>query len=348
MLFKHTRNHVFFAADGAGGEDPTSEGADSSAELTDGTIVFSEEEANLEVPPEVVEKIKRYVFLVEEQHKKLLNALEAALANFQTTMSFASAADAKPDVLGVLASKAFDYGVGKVSQHLIPGFSTVTDLYDATTAELERASNASLSLEVGTWIKEQRSLIENRLLKDWNQNNRDLLQSDIESDYLERDLEGRNQEFFEQLHQSNERLSGDVDYTVEDLEAMLYEQWINAHFINTAYDGPGCIEYELEYADEKFEFRHCKVQAPSGDNIDTALNQLLDSGQLANKSHPIDFKVRKRVCIQLTSGSWECSWLDQDNNVILGPTGSTEEAQESIRAFNSESWRLISTFFDRS
>jgi len=122
-------------------------------------------------------------------------------------------------------------------------------------------------------------------------------------------------------------------------------QWINAHFINTAYNGPGCIDYEMEYVDDKFDFTHCKVQAPFGDKIDTALNRLLDSEQLSGINYPLNFKVRKRVCIQLTEGSWDCSWLDQDNNVILGPSGSTDEAEEAIRAFNSDTWRLISNFF---
>jgi len=72
----------------------------------DGSIVFTEEEAKLDVPPSVAEKIQQYVRLVEDQHQKLLNALDAALHNFETTMSFASAADAQPDIFGALVSTA--------------------------------------------------------------------------------------------------------------------------------------------------------------------------------------------------------------------------------------------------
>jgi len=218
--------------------------------------------------------------------------------------------------------------------------STAKDFYDATTAELERASKASLSLEVGSWIKEQRSLISNRLLKAWDQNQRDLLQSDTESDYLERDLQGQNQEFFEQLQQANDKLSGEVDYTVEDLEARLYEQWINAHFTSFAQDALGCIEYQLNFQDEKFDFQHCRVMSPFGDKLDEALNLLLDRGRLTGISNPIDFKVRKRVC--MGSGPWDCSgWLDEDNNVIDEPS-----SEDDRNGFHGDYWRsTISHFF---
>jgi hypothetical protein len=255
----------------------------------------------------------------------------------------ASAEDANPDIFGALVSQAFDFGVGKLAEHFIPGLSTVKDFLDATTEELERAGKASQSFKVGNWIKDQRAAISNQLLQDTVKSKRDLLQADTESDFLDQDKSGR-QKFFDLLHQANEGLSGPIDISIDELEMKFYEQWINAHFTEIGEDVPGCIEYRLEFLDNEFDLESCTVQAPFGDKIDSALNRLLDRGQLPGVRRPIDFKVRKRVCLfteNFVGGkSWFWGWLDQDNTLLHQPVHP--EAQKGMR---ETVWRISTKRF---
>ena len=220
-----------------------------------------------------------------------------ALAQFETTMSFASAEDANPDVLGALVSKAFEMAVDEVVSQ-VPGLSQAKALFDATAAELERAGKASESFQLGNWIKDQRAAIDARLRGDATKDNRDLLQADMESDYLEQD-EGGRQALFNQINETINSLSSVTGPSLDEMEATLYVQWINAHFKGIGEDAPGCIEYRLEYDDHTFDFESCTVKAPFGDRIDSALNRLLDRGQLPGIQRPFDFKVRKRVCLRV-------------------------------------------------
>jgi hypothetical protein len=302
-------------------------------------IVFDEDEVN--APPFVQNKITTFVELVAEQHNKMLNSLLNALDQFETTMSFASAQDANPDVLGVLVSKAFEMSVDEVVSR-IPGLGRAKMFFDATTEELERAGRASASLQVGDWIKDQRAAIDERLREDVTKENRDLLWVEIESDYLDQDQSGR-QEFFDRLNQAVVNLSSVAGPTLDELEAAFYVRWINAHYRDMG-GGEGYIEYRLEYDDHEFDFESCTVKAPFGDKIDSALNRLLDRG-LRGVERPIDFKVRKRVSLwvdNLVGGkSWSPGWLDQEGNIIFDPIHTA--AQEGLRA---NAWRLMVDRFE--
>jgi hypothetical protein len=303
-------------------------------------IDFSSDEE--EIPAVVQGEINMYVALLLEQHNKLLNALLTALAQFETTMSFASAKDADPDIFGTLVSTSFEVGVEKVLG-LIPGLSEAKKFYDSVTAELDRTGKASQSLKLGDWIKDQRTAIGNQLLQATIKDKRDLLKADTESDFLEQDQQGRK-EFFDQIHQATMKLSGPVGFSIDELEAKLYEQWINAHFSEIGEDTPGCIEYRLEFDDNIFDLVSCAVKAPSGDKIDSALNLLLIRGQLPGIRRPIDFKVRKRVCLFVDNfvdgKSWSCGWLDKENNIIHIPI--IDEAEKGLR---EPVWRVSTQRF---
>lgn len=284
------------------------------------TIIFTEDE--VEAPPIVREKIRTFVDLAAEQRNKILSSLLNALAQFETTMSFASAKEAKPDVFGALASKVFEMAVSRVVSQ-VPGLDKVKSLYDAATAELERAGKASQSFQVGNWIKDQRAAIDTQLRGDTTKAKRDLLKADLETDYLELETDGRK-EFFDQINTSIERLSNVSGPSLDEFEAGLYVQWINAHFKGIGNDAPGCIQYKLEFDGSSFDFESCAVQAPSGDKIDSALNRLLDRGNLPGTHRPLDLKVRKRVCLFVENfvpggKSWSCGWLDEDNLIIHEP-----------------------------
>ena len=307
----------------------------SEGDKIDETIVFSEDE--VEIPRVVQEKISAYVKLVEKQHNKLLNSLINALANFETTMRSASAKEANPDILGVLVSTAFTQGEDEVVSK-IPGLSRIKAYFDAVTNELERAGRASQSLMMGNWIKDQRAAIDEQLRKDTIQDNLNLLQADTESDYLDLDVQGR-QQFFDILNHAVISLSGPIGPSIDEFEVSLYEQWINAHFREIDDDAPGCIEYRLEFDNNVFDFVSCTVKAPSGDNIATAFNRLLDRDQMIGVRRPIDFKVRKQICLRVDNfvggKSWSCGWLDRNNQIIHEPIH--DEAKRGLR---ENVWRI--------
>jgi len=166
-------------------------------------ITFHPDEVN--VPAVVRDKIRVFVDLAAKQHNAMLNALLNALPEFESTTSFTSGQDADPDALGVLVSKAYEMGVNEVMS-LVPGLSSAKVFFDATTEELERAGRTSPSLHAGNWIKDQRTAINERLNADAIQQNRDRLQADTESDFLDQDESGR-QKFFAYLNQAVVNLS---------------------------------------------------------------------------------------------------------------------------------------------
>src|SRR6266496_146655 len=97
MSFKHVRNHFNFGTDDAG--DSGTDASDQTVEIADaspitaeepstdadvGSMVFTNEEANMEVPAQVKEEIQKHVSLLVEQHNLLLNALQTAVNMFDT------------------------------------------------------------------------------------------------------------------------------------------------------------------------------------------------------------------------------------------------------------------------
>ncbi len=316
----------------------------------DGDVeVITFEPDEVDAPLVVQKKISTFVELVAKQHNELLNSLINALANFETTMSFASAEEANPDVLGVLLSKVYEIAVDEVLSNVPmlkkvkPLFDAAKALFDATTAELERAGKASESFEVGNWIKDQRAAIDAWRRRDGTKSKRDLLQADMESEFLDQDERGRKA-LFDQINQAINSLSVVTGPSLDEMEANLYVQWINEHFERIGEDQPGCIEYKLEYDDNTFDFESCTVKAPFGDNIDSALNRLLDRGRLPGIQRPFDFKVRKRVCLWVDNfvggKSWSCGWMDEEGNIIHDPVHPP--ARKGLR---ENAWRLLADRF---
>ncbi|MFP4343586.1 MAG: peptidoglycan-binding domain-containing protein [Anaerolineales bacterium] len=300
-------------------------------------IDFTEEDVT--VPPPVQQRIRQYAEEALEMHSKLLTSTLNALAQFETTMAHASAAEANPDVLGVLVSQAIDESVNAAVKK-VPGLADVKSVYDTVTNELERAGKAQQSLAMGDWIKDQRAVI------DGSMQNVDLdeMTFQLEERYLDRNREGR-QRFFDELFEGIQRLQALSLPNIDELECSFYEQWINAHFTHIADDAPGCIEYRYEYEDGTFDFVSCEVKAPSGRKIETALNRLLDRGQIPRIQKPIDLRVRKRASFRVDNfmpggKSWSSGWLDADNRSIHTPI-----LDAAVEAFNDRGWRTFARRF---
>jgi hypothetical protein len=250
-------------------------------------------------------------------------------------MSFASEADAQPDVFGAVTSKVFDMAVDELVSH-VPGASQAKALWDAASGELERAGKAAASLSIGNWIKDQRAAIDALVQKV----DRDALTSDMEEAYLDKAKDDR-QTFFEELVGTIASLKAAAPTNIDVLESTFYEQWVNAQYTSIGNDTSGCIEYRLDYDNDgkTFNFDSCTVQAPGGDKIAGAWNHLLDRGNLVRSetqiTKPLDFLVRKRVGLyteNLVGGtSWSFGWLDQDNNEIhAAPDPAAEEGFSSM------------------
>lgn len=325
---------------------------DTLEELPDEEVVdiINFEPDDVNVPPVVQNKIRDYVGLIDKQNQALLISLLGALDQFESTMSFASEDEAEADVLGTLASKAFDMAVDEMLSFeipglgSIPGLSHVKTLYEATTEELARAAKASESLEVGNWIKDQRAILLDWTRQGHTQAKLNQLQADIESDYLEQD-EGARQAFFEQLDKVNTHLSGVNVPSPDELEANLYVQWINGHFKGDGKDD-SYIEYGLEYFDETYEFKYCRVKAPFGDKVATGLNRLLDRGNLPGIQRPFDFQVPKRVCLKVDAIAggitWDCGMLNSQGKIIHNPVNNN--ALKGLHAHDFR-WRFMADRF---
>jgi hypothetical protein len=292
------------------------------------------------VKVQVGQRIREFAAKAIEKRSALLTSTLNALAQFETTMGDASASAAKPELLGVLVSRALDGAVDAlVSQ--VPGLSKVVSLYDGVVGELERAGRASRSLEMGDWIKDQRAAIDRAL----QGASRDATVSDLEERYLDLDREGRAL-FVQQVLEGVARMEG-LDLTgIDELECSFYEQWINAHFTGIGDDAEGCIEFRYAFDGGAFDFRSCAVEAPCGDRIESAFNRLLDRGQVPRVQRPIDLRVRKRVAFwvdNLVGGkSWTSGWLDHENGVVHPPV---QEAAN--RAFKDDTWRVAKRFLRR-
>jgi hypothetical protein len=298
-------------------------------------ITFTEEDVT--VPPVVKQRIREFAEKAVEQRSKLLMSTLNALAQFETTMAHASASEANPDVLGALVSKAVGEAIDTMISE-VPGLSEVKSIYDTVTGELERAGKARQSLEMGDWIKDQRAVIDGSMQ---NVNLDDLL-FELEEGYLDLDQAGRTQ-FVQRLFEGSQRMQNLTLADIDELECKFYEQWINAHFTSIGDDTDGCIEFRYEYDDNTFDFESCEVKAPSGDKIESAINRLLDRGQISGVQKPIDLKVRKRASFWVDNfvggKSWSSGWLDADNQNIHSPIHDA-----AIEAFNDPTWRQALRF----
>jgi peptidoglycan hydrolase-like protein with peptidoglycan-binding domain len=327
---------VFGGSSSGGGTTVAEEGAGVA------TITFTEEETV--VPEPVIGRVREYVRLTVDTRREILASLVNAVAQFETTMQFASSDEATPDAFGVVLKKLFEDAVDQLVDQ-VPGLSIAKAYFDEVTDELGRAAAAAKSHDVGAWIRDQRAEAD-RLRRETVEGN---LQADTESSYLEQDEEGR-QAFFEMLFEATEGMMTVHGPTINDFERQLYEAWINAQFRSISDDASGCIEYRFEYFDQEFEFESCSVETPFGNRVASRLNELMDAGELPGYERPLDFAVRKKVGIYtegFTVGgkSRYYGWLDEANEEIHLPVSFEDLALEGFR---DPRWRTMVARFRES
>lgn len=308
----------------------------SSLSPAQGVTAVSFTEDEITVPPVVQERITTYVDLLADNHDKILTSLQSALNNFETTMSFASAKEANPNIFGAMTSEIFNQGAETLFKK-IPGLYQAKKVFSATTAELARAGKASASLNVGEWVKTQRSVIDKRLRGSTSRATLEEIKDELEEAYIPMSPAERDR-FLDQLTQGVRALSGPVGPSIDELEVQLYEQWIHSHYRHSGYVMTGLIEYRMEFDDGRLTFKSCHVKAPFGDKVDSALNHLLLRG-VPSFRRPFDLRVNKRVCVY-TDGSvpggklWDCGAMSADNVVYRSPL-----YEGATRVMNGDVWR---------
>lgn len=274
-------------------------------------------------PPEVIvadsvtTRIEDYVDRFFGQLTLSIDNSDRALDQFETTMKFASTSEANADILGTMV----DAAVGLATDRLIDSVGAFTGglttrVINDVRDELRRASAAAESATIGNWIKDQRSAIGQAR----NSFKPESFRTELETDFLEAADE---QEWADSLFGASEGLAAFQLPSAGDLELILYEQWINAHFRGVTGDGPGCIEFRNEFEDNRFHFVSCEVKAVEGPKVAGALNRLFDQKLTTLAELPIDLFVRKRACFRtenLVGGKkFSCGWLGIKNEVLHEP-----------------------------
>src|SRR5262245_33854958 len=187
-------------------------------------ITFSLEDT--EAPPVVKARIREFASGLEQTHDTAIGRMQDALANFETTMVFASSREAQPDVLGsvlgVVLEFAVDHVVDAAAETVAPWLRRAKAAVTKTREEIERAAWAAASHSVGQWIRAKRTAIGNMRGTLRTED----LKTDLELEYLEA---GNRDAYFDGLSASVERLRTASPATVQDLERRLYERWISAN-----------------------------------------------------------------------------------------------------------------------
>lgn len=332
--------------DSAIGGDPTSSDAGDATDFA-----F---DANAEaVPPEVRRRIASLVDTIEAAVELVLRRAEQAIDQFETTMQFGSTSSeaAVPERLLVEVVLAVGRHLARRLTASLPGFDEAVDLAGGLMAAAigtpAASGHAATRASAGRWIKDQRTMLggaRGALRLPPHQGELTPLEAltlDIESGYLASD---DKQATYVGIVNAKDNLAADVLPTLNDLEARLYEQWINEHFREIGPDRPGCIEFRNEFDGDTFDFVSCTVDAPFGPQIEDGLNRLFSLGLVAHASRPFELRVRKRACFRVDNvnpggKTWSCGWLDEDGNVIHNPPHNAAD-----RALHEQVWQLQGRF----
>lgn len=314
---------------GAGDESDDAAEAIDRDRQTGTTFDFGDET----IPADAQREIDECAPMMASRFNLVLQGTQDALNNFETVMKFAPTSSAEPDVLGALVDFAFEFSARKIVD-LVPGGGLMLDSVNTVRDELARSGAAKAGSDIGAWIVEQRTLLNNRrgLFEEHK------VRIELGSFYLE--FADRDQGLAALVDLKGALGSSELP-SAEDLEFIMYETWINAHFNGIGKDASGCIEYRFEDEDDGISFLSLRVDAPQGEpgQLEGRLNVLFESGKVSFASKPIDMGVRKRACFNtenFTAGGTQffCGWLDQENKVIHRPIKGEE-------LFRAAGWRAV-------
>jgi hypothetical protein len=301
-------------------------------------ITFTVDE--VEVPPVIRAKIRDYSEDVERAHDALIGRMQDALANFETTMVFASSQEAKPDVLGTVLISTLEFGVDELigsAGSAAPWLKLAKDLLLKSREEIRRAAEAAAGNSVGAWIQAQRTAVGNtRGTFDGT-----TFQQEIEIQYLEAP---DRTVYLDGLEEAVQKFRQPHLPSVQDLQVQLFTRWINA---NVRGDDAGFIDIKIDAIDG-LTLESCVVKTVDeklDDRIGDALNRL--KGTATGFNGPLDLPVRKRVqfyTANLVPGgkSWSAGWLNERNRMLSAPI-----LPDGEEAWAANEWRTLVTSFKR-
>lgn len=276
-----------------------------------------------------MQTIRDYVAAVVEAKAKIATALLSAIDNFQTTVTSASPADAKPNILGAIMKS----GLKTVEKTAVTAVKSATgadlgplvEVIQAVSDEIDRAAAASQNLAVAEWIKSTRTAIANAYTQDQTG---DALRKQITDQYNANDEGGRGG--YIGGIQNELAAVGTVQAPIAQIpEVAMYESWISQNFNNDCVNGTGIVY--IQYGDDG-TFTSAAVVAPLADKIAGGLNSQMAS---AGITRLMDLDVVKKVCKGSDSVCFE------GNNVVRK---SAADDQNLAFMKDEATWNLAVSF----
>jgi hypothetical protein len=276
-----------------------------------------------------MQTIRDYVAAVIEAKSKISASFLAAIDNFQTVVSSASPADAKPDIFGAIMKSGLK-SVEKSAVDAVKGatgadLGPLVDVIHAVSDEIDRAAAAAQNLAVSQWITSTRAAIVNAYTQDQSGV---ALRDQIVGEYNRNDEGGRGG--YIAGIQNELAAMKTVQAPIEQApETAMYQEWINQNFNQDCMDGKGIIY--IQYGDDG-SLTSASVVAPLGDKIAGALNNNMAT---AGISRLMDLNVVKKVC----KGD-DCMCFEGDNTVRKA---ATDDQNQNYLAAPS-TWQLATMF----
>lgn len=276
-----------------------------------------------------IQTIRDYVSAIVEAKAKIATSLLAAIDSFQTTVTSASAVDAKPDFLGVVIKSGLKIvektAVTAVKDSTGADLGPLVDIIHAASDEIDRAAAAGKSLAVAAWIKSTRTAIANAYTQDQTG---EALRNKITDEYKANDEGGRGG-YIGGIENELAAVAKVQAPIAEIPEVAMYQAWINQNFNNDCMDGTGIVFIQF---DDTGLLTSAVVVAPLGDKIAGGLNNQMSA---AGINRLMDLDVVKKVCKGSTCMCFE------GNNVVRK---ATDDAQAQTFLQAASTWGLATSF----
>jgi hypothetical protein len=276
-----------------------------------------------------MQTIHDYVQGIVEAKAKIATAHLAAIDNFQTTVTAASPTEAKPDFLAVVlkaglktAEKATSAAVKDATGVDI---GPLIELFHAINDEVDRASKAAQNLAVAEWIKSIRAAVTNAYTQDQSGA---ALRDTIETEYKQNDVGGRGG-YIAGIENEMTALRNLSVPKTEALEAAMYVSWISQNFNQDCIDGTGLIYIQF---DDDSTLTSATVQAPLGDKIAAALNNVMSSAGIDGL---MGLDVVKKSC-----RGTDCMCFEGNN--VVRKAASSDATQSFLSS--PDTWKQLRRF----
>ena len=237
-----------------------------------------------------MQTIRDYVDAVVQAQTRVAATYSAALDSFQLTVQTASAAEVRPDVLGVVSKAGIKFAeksaVAAVKDATGADLGPLVEMLHAISDEVDRASKAATSRSVAEWINSLRTSVINSYTQG---NSRQAMIEQLEREYNQNDEGGRGG-YIAGIQNELDATKTVPAPKVEAVEAAMYQGWINQAFNQECIDGAGILSLQFGVDGNLVS---AKVVAPLGDRLAGRLNTIMGT---AGISGLMDLDVAKKVC----------------------------------------------------